>query len=514
MTSTPQPKQGSVLYLIITGVFFLVLFIIFLFLPRPTYSELEKRDLTGFPNYSNHTGNLSGYTASISDWFSNTQPFRDHFLTMSMDLRDKMKLNLRSDEDAVSFHATDDAMDEGTPENVEQLLAEEEDEGNPNALIEENAKVANAGIIVAGNAPNARAMMAFGGGANSGGAFISTVNNYSEAFPDQNIYVVVASSPGEFYMPEKVKGRNKPETPTLENIRQGISPRVIYVNVHDALEKHSGEDIFLRTDHHWAPLGAYYAAEAFAKSANVPFKNLDAYDKHVIHGYVGSMYGYSKDITVKNSPEDFVYYTPKDIQYSSTFITFHTNKDFQVTGETKPYESSFFKTYKDGSGAAYCTFMGGDQSLVHVKTGVDSNRKLLVIKDSFGNAFPGYMFYSFSDVHVVDFRYFNRNIKKYIEDNGITDIAFVFNIFNVCNSGTFKRVNRFLTQRNGEIVKDSTSEKESTTSKEDTRTQEKETSEEAQNSENQSISVQESPSNPESSRETPVSTDSPSIEEQ
>ena len=461
MSDKAESKQGAILYLSVTGGFFLVLFIIFLFFPRPTYSELEKRDLAEFPKYSEHKGNLPGYTSGISDWFSNTQPFRDGFLTMSMALRDKMKLNFRNDEDAISFHATADAMEEGTAENVEGFNEElNETEGNDHALIEENAKVANAGIIVAGNAPNARAMMAFGGGENSGGAFISTINNYEEAFPDQNIYVLVASSPGEFYMPEKVKKRNRPETPTLEHIKNNISPRVTYVNVHDALKAHAGEDIFLRTDHHWAPLGAYYAAEAFAKAANVPFKKLDSYDKHVIQRYVGSMYGYSKDITVKNSPEDFVYYTPKDLDYTTTFITYNTNKDFQVTSESKPYKSSYFKTYKDGSGAAYCTFMGGDQSLVHVETGVDTHRKLLVIKDSFGNALPGYMFYSFSDVHIVDFRYFNKNIKKYVEDNGITDIAFVFNIFNVCNSSTFKKVNRFLTQRNGEIVKGEPSAKE------------------------------------------------------
>ncbi|MFR0949752.1 MAG: DHHW family protein [Ruminococcus callidus] len=27
--------------------------------------------------------------------------------------------------------------------------------------------------------------------------------------------------------------------------------------------------MYARTDHHWLPLGAYYAAEAFAKTANV-----------------------------------------------------------------------------------------------------------------------------------------------------------------------------------------------------------------------------------------------------
>lgn len=460
MTPSSLKHKPAVLYIAVTGLCFLVLFVIFIFFPRPSYSELEKRDLASFPKFEDYKENLAGYTAGISDWFSNTEPFRDKFLTMSMGLRNSLKLKTRNDSEAVSFHATSDSMEE-TPDDF--IVDEDTPFDAQENLAEENAKVANAGIIVAGNEPNVRAMMAFGGGENSGGGYISTVNNYAEAFPDVNIYSVIASSSGEFYMPEKVKGRNKPETPTLENIKSKLSPRVKSVDVHSALKKHANEDIFLRTDHHWAPLGAYYAAEAFASAAGVPFKDLESYQRHVLKNYVGSMYGYSKDIAVKNSPEDFVYFTPDGLDYTTTFITYNTNSNFQVTSETKPYQSSYFKHYKDGSGAAYCTFMGGDQSLVHVKTGAVGNRKLLVIKDSFGNAFPGYLFYSFSDVHVVDFRYFNKNIKKYVEDNGITDIAFVFNIFNVCNGNTFKKVNRFLTQRDGEIIRESTPREEAVT---------------------------------------------------
>lgn len=439
--------MGARLYIGLVGLFFLAIFVVFLFLPRPTYSELEKRDLEAFPKFEEHKDSLRGYTAGISDWFSNTQPFRDDILTMSMGLRNLLKLNIRSDEDAVSFIATESSEIPSTEDTEPTDNRQPTTDNLSQNLAEENAKVANAGIIVAGNPPTARAMMVFGGSEKSGAKFISAVNNYAEAFPDLNLYVVIASSPAEFYMPEKVRKRNRPETPTLDHIRQSIDPSVKFVDVHSALAAHAAEDIFLRTDHHWAPLGAFYAAQAFAKTAGVPFKGLDSYDSHTIHRFVGSMYGYSKDISVKESPEDFVYYTPRDLDYETTFITYNVNKDYQITSESKPYKSSYFKSFKDGSGMAYSTFMGGDQSLVHVKTGVESPRKLLVIKDSFGNAFPGNLFYSFSDIHVVDFRYFNKNLPQYVRDNGITDIALVFNIFNVCNSSTFSKVNRFLTQQ-------------------------------------------------------------------
>ena len=443
-------KGANLMYLSFTGGFFIALFVIFLFFPRPTFSELEKRDLESFPDFEEYRDNPAGYTEGISNWFSNTQPFRDDFLTLSMNLRNVMKYSFRDDEDVISFVATADEIIDAAPEEVYDDFAETEEHDADN-LIAENAKIGNSGVVVAGTAPNARAMMAYGGGAESGNVYISTVNNYAAAFPNANIFVVIANTSGEFYMPSKVT-RNKPQTPTLQHVKEGIAPRVKYVDVHAALDAHKTEDIFSRTDHHWAPLGAYYAAKAFAQTANLPFKNLDSYDKHVIHGYVGSMYGYSKDINVKNSPEDFIYYTPNNIDYKASFITYKANEKFQITSTHGPYESEFFKTFKDGNGNAYCTFMGTDQCTVHVKTATENGRRLLIIKDSYGNAVPGYLFYSFSDIHIVDFRYFNRNIKKYVAENGITDIAFIFGIFNVCNSNTFNRVNRFLNLEDGQTV--------------------------------------------------------------
>ena len=78
--------------------------------------------------------------------------------------------------------------------------------------------------------------------------------------------------------------------------------------------------------------------------------------------------------------------------------------------------------------AVHSTFMGGDLRTTHVKTDVRNGRKLMIIKDSYGNALPGYLFGSFEDIYVVDFRYFTKNIVNYVNDNQITDILFANNL--------------------------------------------------------------------------------------
>ena len=62
-------------------------------------------------------------------------------------------------------------------------------------------------------------------------------------------------------------------------------------------------------------------------------------------------------------------------------------------------------------------FMGGDTRATHVSTPTKNGRRLLIIKDSFGNALPAFLFFSFEDIYVVDFRYFQGNIKHYATEN-------------------------------------------------------------------------------------------------
>ena len=57
----------------------------------------------------------------------------------------------------------------------------------------------------------------------------------------------------------------------FDGIAAKLNSGIQSVNVVDVMKKHTEENIYLRTDHHWQPLGAYYAARTFAEAAGVPF---------------------------------------------------------------------------------------------------------------------------------------------------------------------------------------------------------------------------------------------------
>ena len=301
------------------------------------------------------------------------------------------------------------------------------------------ARIVRRGIIIAGEPPCVRAMEPFSGTTARAAEYARVVNSYKAAFGDSvAVYCMPVPTAVEFYCPDTVREKTRRERPVLDAMFNSLAADVVPVDIYDVLKEHSGENIYSRTDHHWAPLGAYYAAMKFAAAAEVPFVDLSTYDKKIVRNYVGSMYTFTKDIAVKNSPEDFVYYVPRGVDYSTTFINYKLGRNNKVIGESEPQEHDFFIKYPDGSRGAYCTFMGGDSRTVKVVTGVKNGRRLMVLKDSYGNAVPGYLFHSFEEIHVLDFRYFTKSVRAYVKDNEITDVLFANNLTHACSLNTSK----------------------------------------------------------------------------
>lgn len=436
-------------YIILFGLFFVAFAIVFNTFPRSTFSELEKRELTTFPEFTTEKLFDGSFTGEVSSWFSDSEPFRDGFMALSIKIKDLIRLD--TGEGHITFHAAGTGEsgsigtgDQESPEASDFDLPEEK----YGITADENAKIANAGIIIVGSGENVRALMAFGGSGKGCVGYAEAANKYKEAFPDVNVYCMVIPTSVEYYCPEKVRKCTNPQRPTIDNVIRHLSPGVKPVDIYATLGRHADEDIYLRTDHHWAPLGAFYAAEKFARIAGVPFHDLSSYDRKVIHGYVGSMYGYSKDVSVKEAPEDFVYYVPRNVSYTTTYTDYRIDGNYRVIGMGRPYKSVFFYKYKDGSSGAYCTFMGSDTRITHIQTSTRNGRRLLILKDSFGNALPGYLFYSFEDIHVIDSRYFTKNMVEYVRKNRITDILFANNIFKAYSRQTYSRYMKFLTQAN------------------------------------------------------------------
>lgn len=411
-------------YIAIVGLVFAALTVIFLFFPRPAISGLERRSLAKFPQWEKLIENPQQFTSDVSHWFSDTEPFREKFLFSNMRLRNALKLN------SYIYKYTGSI---------------------PISFKVNSSNAYSAGIIVSGTEDSVRALRLFNAPNMASDPMIKLFNEYADSLPNVQVYTLIAPRSSEFYTPQKIGNKFLSQKGMLNYIHDNLSSKVKYVDVFNVLSQHTNENIYLRSDHHWSPLGAYYAAKEFAKIAGVPFRNLDSYQPHVHEDFVGSMFGVTKDISFWNKPEEFVYYTPKDSGYITSYIAYsHYNNDGESFFKrvSEPKKGDFFT--KMDRFTRYSTFMGGDYFLVKVQTETPSPRRLLIIKDSYGNPIPGYLFQAFNQIHVIDYRNFDMNLKEYVDNNEITDLLMVFNIFTVCSDANAKMLHTFLEQESVE----------------------------------------------------------------
>lgn len=242
-------------------------------------------------------------------------------------------------------------------------------------------------------------------------SWAESVNELKRRLPEANVYHMIVPTASEFYVPEGRDGFTASQKNKIDHAASFLE-NVTNIDAYAALEAHLEEEIYARTDHHWLPLGGYYAAESFAKAAGLDFPALSRYERVERGGYVGSMYGYAKDEHLKNDPEIFTLYLPPN---NDALKTTYYDKDFQ-----NGYESALMLS-PDASGY-YCSFLGSDDRIARIETDVKNGKRLVIFKESYGNALVPFLTSSFEEIYVCDIRYFSPNAAEFCESVGATDV--------------------------------------------------------------------------------------------
>lgn len=465
-------KGADVAYVAAIAVIFAAVSGAMVFMPRSRESVLEQRELAEFPAYSHESLMDGTYTAEISHYFSDTVPMRDRLMEMASAVQEftgfrsnDIKLhNVTLAENTEETSATEETApvteitvisngsvveDTDNVSNAETEVPAGTEAPAPAVTQETTAAPAddavsltNNGIAVVGT----RAIMLYGGSYSVGEDYAAVVEKYKKALGDDvNVYCMVIPTSSEFYCPESISSYNNSQLDNINNIYSHLT-NAVPVDAYSALKDHTAENIYFRTDHHWSSLGAYYAAEKFAETAGVPFLDLSEYDMHTVEGYVGTMYSYTQDITIKNNPEDFFYYVPKNVELDTTYYNYKLGDGNEIIGMDEPMKSTFYLNFSNSKSMLYCTFMGGDAKITHVNTSTKNGRRLAIFKDSYGNALPQFLFGSFEDIYVIDMRYFTYNAEDYLKEHGITDVLFANNAFHATTRSTVNYYEKLLTQ--------------------------------------------------------------------
>lgn len=260
--------------------------------------------------------------------------------------------------------------------------------------------------------------------------YASVVSDFAEKYPNLNVSCAIIPKSSAFYIPQSISdsvGESLKENISsqfiiqkrfIDNTYKLMSEKVNKIDAFGELTKHNGEYTYYRTDHHWNSLGAYYASVAFCNQNGIIPRSIYDYETVRVGEYVGSMQTFCKDYQpiLDENPDVTIVRLPR-VQTTVTITENGTQREGKLIDTSAPQY--------------WTAFLGGDHPLTKIVTGNSTGRRLLIFKESFGNAFATYMADYFDEIYVVDVREDVEATSSLIQNNGITDVLFINNIFAV-----------------------------------------------------------------------------------
>lgn len=189
-----------------------------------------------------------------------------------------------------------------------------------------------------------------------------------------------------------------------------------------------GEQLYYRTDHHWTSQGAYAAYRAYCEAKGIKPVPADRFSVEQVDGFYGTTYSRSalwlkKPDTIdlfidKSKPEIKVEIPEADIVSDSLYFEDHLNREDK-----------------------YPVFLDGNHGYVKITNADAKGGKLLLIKDSYAHAMAPFLIENYSEVYMVDLRYYRQSVATLIRDEGIDNVLILYGLGNFVNDTNLRMLN-------------------------------------------------------------------------
>ena len=416
--------------IIVFGVVMLVMCVIgLLFFLRPETSTLEKRELTKFPDFSWADFADGTWFKGIDTWYADTYPLRESMIAVSQKLeslygiRSTQIVDASGQEEPITADAIPSIGEgiEGKAAEIEEAeAAAEEEEVLPDGTVRDLGEQAGK-IYITDNCGYQLYYFMEQNNAN----FAATMNAIYDRVGDKvNLYVLVPPTSSGAMLDQSVvddMGASN-EQDAINFINERLTDGIHAIDSVSALRKHNAEYIYFHTDHHWTALGAYYAYVEFCKEKGIEPHDFNDYETMVFPDFLGTFYSSSNQSpALAANPDTVIAYVPKGTNQMTMTYTDGSVVNWPIINDVSNYNRT----------QLYATFVGGDRpfSVAHNET-IHDGSAVMVIKDSFGNAFIPWLVDHYEYIYWVDARYTNNTISQMVADYNVQDVIYEVSIYN------------------------------------------------------------------------------------
>ena len=247
-------------------------------------------------------------------------------------------------------------------------------------------------------------------------ANIKAIKSFSESqskIPVRMMLVPDAANVLNHSLPALAKPED--QTQMFSMVRKDLGDSVEWIDVSSELNKHKTEKIYYKTDHHWTTLGAFYAFQAAAPSLGIDGDLSGKYVSYAVSDSFNGMLASKSGVNLGEKEQIDIYVpTEEDTDLIVDYVD-------EGKRSTSLYDSSKLKE-KD----QYTVFLGGNSSLLDIRTVSTSTKRLLLVKDSFANSFIPFLTPYYREIVVVDPRYYSGTINDLMDSYRISEVLFLY----------------------------------------------------------------------------------------
>lgn len=173
--------------------------------------------------------------------------------------------------------------------------------------------------------------------------------------------------------------------------------------------------LYYDTDHHWTSYGAYLAYQQFCQLRGLTPMEVTESDYTIVPDFYGTTY--SKALYWKSKPDSIAY-----LDLPNTMTVWEVSPTFELT---ENFTATMYDKSKLETSDKYAMFLYGNNGYSTIEG--DGEGSILVVKDSYANSFIPYLTANYARIGVIDPRGFGLSVADFAQQEGYDEVLLLFN---------------------------------------------------------------------------------------
>lgn len=213
----------------------------------------------------------------------------------------------------------------------------------------------------------------------------------------------------------------------IDKFASQLGDKITYIDMTAPFaEKASDRQLYYKTDHHWTSGGAYECYSLLGEKMGYQPVSEDKFGKETIDGFYGT--SYAKSALWWVAPDSIELWKNKEQSEGSVSVEIDDGEE----EEKKTSDSYFFRDQLKNDDK-YTVYLDGNHSLVRIKNKDAKGGKLVIVKDSYAHTIAPFLSQNYSEIIMVDLRYYKKEVSMLAENEGAQAILILYSLDNLAN---------------------------------------------------------------------------------